>query len=809
MNNSKTFWSGFAGFGLILLIAFTLNGVLDISGFESTYRDSLVSQFSIQGEAVKSRIESALNLGKKLYLLDNQIDEIFYDSIKQGSGIQHFYVADRDDVILYSTRTVMNQNHIPFQFLRGSDLAAGEDRPPSETVKFLDSYYICIPLYSEGRTFEGTLLVEFSEKTISGYIYKTAETLVKTGLIFLVVTLGLYYLLLQLLPQHRRVETIVTVILLLGSQLVFTVQNYNLYNTSITGMFNKNMSVLAKSIAEDFQKPLDYNIKLEDLGRADSYLAKRMDGNPQCADMYITDINLNILYETHRENIHKSGEGSDARLTRQDPDLTIIPLTSVFGNGYLVLRVNRPMINNILRDMALDSGTIIVVALIFAFLLKDFFAFLSGRRHVKQINTVRNEEDEKNSLRLIKISTFIFMFAAFETLSFIPIFIQHIYLQNPYSLGFFTEQTIISLPVSSYMLGIMVAMFITLFGMKNLSIRNRYIIMTLVFIAGSVLTIFSENIPVLIAARFVAGFGFGGVLLSTSSLVISYTNEKTRSRGFGTNAAAFAAASICSIPVGGIIVNKFGYAAGIWVSIVFAVLFLLFVFFCIKKDSEPDEQKEAQAVVPVNENRLTARSFLRILTSRHVIVYILCINIPFQLIYVGLFQFLLPLYMSDTLGMTQGNIGRFLSIFSIVSLGAVFVSTLSDYVKNDKLLLSFGSLCVGIVLILFGMYPAGGIFLFVCVLIAMGVDNVFIDAVEEVYVSSGNIKGISEENLLQSYKTIEKIISVFIPTVTGLIIMSAGFSASMLFIGVWSAVGAIAFLLLGKNGRWGGIRHEA
>lgn len=90
--------------------------------------------------------------------------------------------------------------------------------------------------------------------------------------------------------------------------------------------------------------------------------------------------------------------------------------------------------------------------------------------------------------------------------------------------------TVISFPVSSYMLGIMIAMFITIFALKNLTIRKRYVLMSALFIVGSVLTILSSDMLILIIARFVAGFGFGGVLLSTSSLVIAYTSNRTRSQ---------------------------------------------------------------------------------------------------------------------------------------------------------------------------------------------------------------------------------------------------------------------------------------
>lgn len=795
MKNNTSFRFGFSGFGIVLAVSFVLNGLLGVSGFEKTYRESLVSQFSIQGETLKGKIESSLNLGKKLYLLDNQIDGFFYESMRLSEGISHFYVADSSGTILYSTRTVLNQRKIPFDFSAGYDIAPGAARPEADTVKFLDSWYICVPLYSEESFFEGTLLIEFSRLTVSSFILKTAERIVRSGLAVFFSTLALYVLLFFLLRGYRRSEAFITVLLLLGSQLVFTFQNFSLYNTAISEIFGKNMSVQAKSITEDVQKVLDYNVALESLGSADKYLEKRIRGNPQCASAYITDINLNVIFTAGQS---ASAQTKVRTLTRQDSDLTILPLSSAFGNGYLVLRVNRDLINSILRDMALDSGTVILVALIFAFILKDLLELASSPGKLRQKPAELAVSDPEHSLSMIRISTFMFMFAAFETLSFIPLYIQEVFRASPFSISGIDERTLISLPVGSYMLGIMIAMFITLFVLKAYSIRTRYIMMTLFFILGSWLTIEADTFIVLTAARLVAGFGFGGVLLSTSSLVITYTTDKTRSSGFGTNAAAFAAASICSIPIGGIIVNKFGYETGIWISVVFAFFFLVFALTCLA----PNPKRTARAGAERGDHILTVGAFFRILFSRHILVYIICVNIPFQLIYVGLFQFLLPLYMSDTLALSQGNIGRILTIFSIVSLGAAWVSRLSDRVKKDNLLIAFGAMCAGVLLILFKMYPEGGLMLFMGVMIAMGVDNVFIDAIEEVYVASGRVRGVTEENLLQSYKTIEKILSVFVPTVTGIAIMKLGFGQSMLVIGVWSAVGAAAFVLLGRNGRW-------
>ena len=770
-------------FAIVLAIAMAVNGILGLSGFESVYKDALVSRYNIDGEYIKGRVESSLDLGKKLYLLDSTVQPLFSEVISGQTGIDHLYIVDESGKILYTTRNVISHFSIPFDW-KGE---VSESSP--YTIKFLDSWYISIPLYTKGTDYTGSLLMEFSQKSISSYMTSYTFSSLKKGLVLFFAAFALYAVFALLYVNKESTERIFMIVLLLGSQLVFAVQNYQQYNVALSDIFNTNMVKLARSISESIKEPLAH-VSLDSMDGVDEYLAGRIAGNAQCSGIFITNSAMRVL----RQSVI---EGSDAEdvIKQSDPDMTVLDIMGddVDGQLHIALRINRPLIKGILRDMAFDSGTIIIVALIFAFILKNFFALQARRADILVKPEEMNEMEEKTALRLIQISTFVFMFAAYVTLSFIPLYIQDVLRSSGDHFFGLAVTMVESLPVSTYMIGIMISMFVTLFGMRGVTVRKRYIIMAVIFIIGSLLTIVAYNIPIFAFARLICGFGFGGILLSTSSLVIECTSSRTRGAGFGTNAAAFASASIASIPVGGVIVNKFGYQGGILVSMVFAVFFLFFAMSSLPAQKTVEEGSGSEKV--------SIKDFVRIFFSRHIITYILFINIPFQIIYWGLFQFLLPIYMSDTLKLSQGNIGRILGIFSVVSLFAASVSRLADVVKNDKLLIAIGACFAGAVLILFGI-SNGGFLLFFAVMVAMGVDNLFIDSIEELYLESGYVKGISEENLLQSYKVIEKVLSVFVPSVTSIIITSTGFNTSMLIIGLYSAIGGALFILFGRNGRW-------
>lgn len=794
MRDKKAIFTGIIAFGIILAISLIVNGVLGISSFESVYKKALVARYNIDGKYIKTRVESSLNLGKKIYLLENTVNPLFSKTLESSTGIDNIYITDVNNKILYSTRNISSQLYIPFNY-HEEDVTPKEELSPY-TAKFLDTNFVCIPLFTANKEYTGSVFIEYSQRSITAFILPYTKTLFIAALITFILALSLFSIGNIIFGEHYKYENISTIVFLIISQLIFSVFNYQGYNEALSSVFNANMQRLGNSVLVAIEGPLKLAESFSNIDDINEYLAERISGNEQCESIYIIDSDNKINFEAYNQEKNVSNIG--LVLDTDNTDITSLPIgkNSKENIKYkLALKINRRLINSVLRDMTLDAGTIIIVALIFAFVLKSFIVFLRYKEDVLVHPEAMTKTQERTALRLIEISTFVFMFAAYETLSFIPLYIKEVIRSSNCLIPNLSMETLESLPLSTYMIGIMLAMFITIFAMKNISVKNRYIFMSLIFIIGSFITVFTTNIIVFAFSRFVSGFGFGGVLLSTSSLIVRYTNARSRSAGFGTNAAALASASITSIPIGGVIVNKFGYQTGIIVSIVFAFAFFLFSLCFI-----PDE-RSVFVKKKIISNNISVKDFFSVFFSRHILIYVLCINVPFQIIYWGLFQFLLPIYMSETLNLSQGNIGRILGVFSVVSLFAAYVSGLVDKARNDKLLIGIGAIIAGAVMFTFG-YFEGGIILFFGIMIGMGIDNLFIDSIEEVYLESGQVKNISEENLLQTYKVIEKILSVFIPVITTIIIIQSGFNKSMQFIGAYSAIGALLFILLGKNGRW-------
>ncbi|MBN2534315.1 MAG: MFS transporter [Spirochaetales bacterium] len=810
--SQKQFLISVINVSLIMVIALALNGILGVADFERSFRKSLINKFFIHANNLKTDIEASLNFGKPIYLFGNAMNKMFEESQKVEPDIKHLYVASIESEILYSTRDKVIGQVIPFRYNTNYELS----RDKQEVIIFVNSYFLSIPLYANSREWVGNIFLEFDKDIIAHKIKSAIIDIVKYSLIILAGTIVLIILAQLLLsriqkketgssPGNKKRELIIVFLILVLSQGIYSFYNYRFFKQTYLNVYNENISTLSLSISKDINKVLAYGLPIDRLKGAEFFLEKRLKGNPECSNLFITDLNGKILYKAGKDGIasimEPLGTGTPFQeeiinfKEEEKKEYKVFYIKSLQSknktSGDLVLQINEQLINEKIFDILMDSGTIIIVSLIVAFMLLELMYLITGGGFIKRRKELITLSDSDN-FKIIRLTSFIFLFSAFVPLSFLPLHIKHIIDLNPVNFLNFTENTMISIPISSYMVGILFSMLLVVFVLQKTLIRQVYFIMISLYALGTFLTIISDNIVTLTIARFIAGCGFGGGLLNNASLVISFTSGENRSTGFGINASGFAAASICSIPIGGIIVNQLGFIAGYWVAFAFAIMALIFTFcFIIKKEEHSETRKKT-----------SLKDFFSLLKNRNIMLYILFMNIPFQLIFVGLFQFFFPLYMKDTLDLSYANIGRILCIFSVISLFASLISRLSDKIKNDKLLLGSGAIIAGVSLVLFNVLPSWGFILFLIVMVAMGIDNTFVDSIEEVFISKEkNSKIIGEDSLLKIYKTYEKIISIFVPLLLVGLITLAEFSISMLIIGIYSLIGGLVFIIFAQNSR--------
>lgn len=798
---------------LTLLVSLGLNLVLGASEFEEAYRTALVNKFGISVKTIKTQVENSMSLGKPLHLFGDSMGPLFAEARNQDSGIGHLYITNSVGTILYATRPGTEGREMPVLYSKGSANPSKEALFATETTRAGDSVFVSIPLYRISQFYEGHLFLEFNQSLISNSILTILLDLGLTSLVTFALTLLVFVLVARLFsllgrPLTARGTVVWILVVLFLSQGYYGVTNNRYYSQAYTQVYNANMTALSQSVRGDFDKVFSYGLPVERLKGAETFLAERLKGNPESSNLYVFDSQGKVLYQSGEAGTASVLEPSQAKLANLtlpaavrtlapgSPPLAIEGIVYVaLLKGVLALEINRTLIDTRLGEQSLDSLTIAIVSLIVAFMLLELLRLNESRALLTVAQREQLKQEGTTGLRFIRLACFIFTFGAFVPLAFLPQHIQQIYDASPIQLFQWNSDIMVSVPMGTYMIGITAAMLLSIFVFRFLTLRTRYILISVFFVAGTLMTVLAKDILWMSLARFIAGMGFGGALLATTSLVTAFTDEKRRSSGFGIAAAGFAAATLCSVPIGGVIVNRLGTEAGLYTAIAFGILFLAFILFFLKTEAPaaPEVRKGA---------KLTVGQWTRILFSRHILTYTFFMNIPFQVLYWGLLQYVLPLYMSNSLGFSEANIGRILSLFCIISLFAAFASRLADRLMNDKLLLAFGSVTVGLALLLFNFVPEGGLALFIGVIVAMGIQNLFVDSIEEVFVSKGRVPvAVDEETLLQSYKTVEKVLSIFVPTLSGILFLVAGFNNAMFLLGVFTLAGAVLFFVFAQNGR--------
>ena len=793
---------------VVLIVAQLLNAVLSISSFEKTYRESLISKYRILAREFKTQVERDVNFGRPVYLLGG-IDKIFESVLVQDDNIEALYVTFPDRKILYST-----DENAPGMRL-GSDefppFAAGPtaaDLTRSEVTEYKRSFFVSAPVYYDDSELVGAIYLEFKREIITEGIYEVIGQNVRYFVPILaaaILTIVVLLFWVNSAGKARRKAgatttryTIAIVAVLLLGQLIYAFFNNQYFEKTYVSIFENNVDSISRIMKSDFDKILGYDLPLERMKKAEELMDQSRVNSKETNRILITDPDGRILYAASDDvvagalNNPEAIESMDPISTEQTPVRRVSPLlANGVTTGYLIVFVNEKLIAKQLRDLLLDVLTVIIVAVIFSLELVRLLTIFVKEERADGIK-------EATELRIVRLTSFIFFFAALIPLSFLPAFIEQTFLQNPVSMFGFSAKTIISLPIASYMLGITIFIPIVGFLSDRLTVRRIFFISGGLFIIGTLSTAFAGNIIGLMAARFVAGLGYGGVIINSTNLVISATNENNRSMGFGLWSAGFAAATICAISIGGVVVNRLGFAVGIFVATGFAALLLAFIAVYIKP-SVGGSTGKAQA-----KERVGFREFVALFKNRSLVVNLVFSSVPFSMAYIGLFQYVFPLYMGSK-SISPANIGRILTVYGLISLATPLISKIADRIKNEKAIIIIGNSITGVSLLAFYLLDRSSltinpILTLIPVILGMGLGGMMIDAVEESFItSSAEAREMGEAKLLSLYTTYDKVISIIVPVLAGTLITALGYSASIGVIGAFTTFGVIVFAIFSQN----------
>lgn len=99
-----------------------------------------------------------------------------------------------------------------------------------------------------------------------------------------------------------------------------------------------------------------------------------------------------------------------------------------------------------------------------------------------------------------------------------------------------------------------------------------YITFIGIFVVGSALGGFADNMTLLILARAIQGFGAGGMMINSQSIIAEVTTARERGKFMGLMGAVFGVASILGPVLGGWFTDGPGWRWGLWMNIPLGLL---------------------------------------------------------------------------------------------------------------------------------------------------------------------------------------------------------------------------------------------
>lgn len=791
----------------ILAATLGLGFLLSISSFEDFYKNALISRFKIANEEIKNSIEMSVNFGKPI---DNfsGMDKILESIVKNDAGVENAFVTSPDGTVLYSYNKEWQGRILIDELVPRYD-----ENQKTEPVLIGGKYYVISSILYKNSDVVGSSYIEFSKKIISDKTKIVIKESLKLYLIVSMACLAVLFIAVVLIDnlcrknkgEKRVISTfnfIIIIAVLVISNCIYSYVNTLSFKDEYIKIVDTNVDYFSKAVKREVEFFLNLGLKIDRLNKIENILQKKLSEIPECQKISITNNMDDILYSVDQDKNIVSKYSHDfiaQKFKAENYDeryfKTVVLESKKDGaQGSAVLTLNKKYINMKITDLILDSLTVVIVSIVVCFMMLITASLFSDKRAV-----CSKEEESDNNLRIIQVVSFIFYFGELITLSFIPILTNKLFGVHPVSFMGMSKEAIMGLPISSYMLGAAISVLFVGFISNMFSEKRIFLFCGVLLIIGAVGAAFASSVIILVIFRFISGLGYGGVSINSTNYILKHTDESRVASGFGYWTAGYAAASICAIPIGGVIVYRFGYMNALIISGIFAILFILFIINMVKSSSK-ELRRESR-----KQEKINFYDLIGIFSDRNVVANMLFTIIPFQLVYVGIFQYLMPLYMNRE-GISQANIGRILTIFGVVYLLVPIVSKHVDRMRNDKLFIGLGNMVIGLFLLLINV--SSSFIIMIVIIIGLSLGSMMGDAAEESFVTSTEkAEEIGGAKLMSIYSTYERVVMIFAPLVIGAMISGLGYSRSVFIIGIITVVSAILFTALSENRRKGEIKN--
>ncbi|MBU1000937.1 MAG: MFS transporter [Proteobacteria bacterium] len=660
----------------VLILASGFNLLLHLSSLEKMWIETLSDGGRVVAADLRANIGRSVRYGKRLDKfvgMDSLLDEAMSNLVRQDprgknvsanektkdQAVWRIDVIDDGYKVLYSSDPQREGQRV-------EGLVAVSSAKPFETGT---ERVVPEPILDGNGQAVGAVLASFRKDAVSGVLKAMArDELIVGGFVF-VIAAALFWLSLFLILPRERMRLAVALrfdflkpraggsvfprkslmramlVAVLVCQVAYAVYAANVYRNTLHDIVRGKVVAVSSILRDDLQYLLGKGVQLERLKRVEEAMVELLGSVSEADAMVVADKDGKVLFQAGESGDAGRRGGMPVRVSIQDE----------FGGaaGSIATYVPAEIFSTQLRNVALDSLTILVIALLFAMEIAVIVLGFFERAPKKG--------KSRRSFAAVRPAGFLLLFGADSSLSFIPL---HMKALHGTFFGL-PQEMLIALPISVEMFcaGLMIAMSGSWIDRKGW--RQPLLIGLGLCVAGFVASWGAQGAGSFIAARGLVGFGYGLALMAMQGFIVQYTDDDQRATGFSQLWAGVYAGSICGVAAGALVAQQVGYGP---VFLFGAIILLLALGYSLTAMAGISSGDDAGAVVQRSDKpQLGYGSFL---LKPKVLLTLLLANIPAALAVIGLLNYFTPIYLSGE-GVSQSNIGR---IFMLNSIAIIMIA---------------------------------------------------------------------------------------------------------------------------------------
>lgn len=680
---------------VIIAVTQLLNTAMSISSFERVYRQTLLSDYRILARDLKHTIEMGLN-AYKLFTNYVGIEEIFREALeKPGGAPDAVFTTNTDGKLLYLSWQETGEPF--FKKYRSGDREYLSPETPqgffdrSESVFRQGEDYIVSTSIVHRDAWKGNVSIIIPGKAITEKIGAVVRHNLLLQGICLAIAGGLLALGIAVFLKgghaqgtdpaasgsdrsiRKRLLTLnITIILI--SQCLFSYLNLHSFQENYLEAIRNKTDHVAIRFREDVETLLHKGLALDKLVGIEAIMDNIVSETPEYSSLGIVDPDGKRLYFS---DPGKKRETSFARIAvpavetgREDPYRQRFEITGQggsAGSGYISVSINKEIIHSHTRKIFFDYLTVVVVALLISF--EATILIFSGSDFPSAESPDKSDNSAFPAHR-IRILGFFIMLSYCLFIPFFPLFLKA--LSRP-SFGL-SKEIITGLPVSVLMIASSVGILIKGRLSERFGSRVTFLTGSLLFASGLFLTALSGNIHQVLGVQVILGVGFGINYLMPQGLVMDNLPPKKHRMALSNLFSGFYSGIICGSAMGGILAERLSHRVIFLIAGVVALATYLISHFCILPPTGRGAGGKA------SESRVRGKvAVLSLLRDRRFILPLMTQGIPYQIVYVGVLFFLLPLFLGSV-GFSQSDIGRVIMVHGLVIIfGPVIIRFISRW----------------------------------------------------------------------------------------------------------------------------------